>query len=71
MPAPPAERMRQLRVRRRRDGLREIRLVVPDTRLPVVRDRIRAAIEGVNPVHEAEALDWIEAVSGFEESEAR
>jgi hypothetical protein len=42
--AEPAERMKMMRARRRRQGLRELRLVVPDARSEAVRDRIAAPV---------------------------
>ena len=65
MPAPP-ERMRQMRERRRSQGLRELRILVPDSRLPLVRRRVADQIARLVPSHEAEALSWIEAVSEFD-----
>lgn len=65
MPA-PAERMRMMRERRRRRGLRELRLVVPDPRLRSVRKRIAAQVARLDRNNEDEALSWIEAVSEFD-----
>jgi len=65
MPA-PAQRMRAMRERRRRRGLRELRLVVPDPRLRSVRQRVAAQIAALDRGGEAEALRWIEAVSEFD-----
>jgi hypothetical protein len=61
-----AERMRMMRERRRRRGLRELRLVVPDPRLASVRKRIAAQTGRLEQHHESEALSWIEAVSEFD-----
>jgi len=44
-----AERMKRLRTRWRRLGLRELRLVVPDARSAPVRRRIAAQVAKVNP----------------------
>ena len=52
----PAERMRIMRERRRRRGLRELRLVVPNPRLQSELDR----------GSEDEALSFIEAMSEFD-----
>lgn len=52
----PAERME---AGGRADGLREVRLVVPDARTRITRDRIAAQVARLNPATEAEALDWI------------
>jgi Protein of unknown function (DUF3018) len=65
MPA-PAERMRQMRERRRKRGLRELRIVVPDSRLVSVRRRVAAQVARLIPATEDEALSWIEAVSEFD-----
>jgi hypothetical protein len=64
--AAAAERMRAMRERRRRRGLRELRLVVPDPRLRAVRRRVAAQVAALDPRNEAEALSWIEAVSEFD-----
>ena len=65
MPA-AAERMRAMRERRRRQGLRELRLVVPDSRLRSVRQRVAAQVAVLSRRDEDEALNWIEAVSEFD-----
>ena len=65
MPA-PAERMRQMRERRRKRGLREVRIVIPDPRLTSVRRRVAAEVARLIPGSENEALNWIEAVSEFD-----
>lgn len=70
--AASAERMKAMRDRRRQQGLRELRLVVPDARSEEVRRRIAEEVARLNPEDEREALDWIEAVSEFDnENEAR
>jgi len=69
--AEPAERMRTMRRRRRAQGLRELRLVVPDARSEAVRNRIAAQIAELSPDSEREALLWIEAVSEFDGDEPR
>jgi hypothetical protein len=68
--AVPKERMRAMRARRHERHLRELRLVVPDPRDPVVRRRVAREVAALNPKWEAEAMDWIEAVSEFD-NEAR
>lgn len=65
MPA-PADRMRMMRERRRKRGLRELRLVVPDSRLPSVRRRVASQAARLLQTHEGDALAWIEAVSEFD-----
>ena len=69
--AEPAERMRMMRARRRRQGLRELRLVVPDARSEAVRKRIAAQVAKLDPDSERDALLWIEAVSEFDAEEPR
>jgi hypothetical protein len=70
--AAPAERMKMMRDRRRKRGLRELRLVVPDARSEAVRARIAEEVARLNPLDEQDALDWIEAVSEFDnDDEAR
>jgi hypothetical protein len=69
--AAPAERMRDMRERRRRAGLREVRLTLPDARSDAVRARIAAQVAKLNPEVEREALEWIEAVSEFDNDEPR
>jgi hypothetical protein len=66
---PPAQRMKAMRDRRRERGLREVRLLVPDPRLPSVREQVAQEVANLNPAHEDEALAWIEAVSEFDEDE--
>jgi hypothetical protein len=63
MMASAAERMRALRARRKAQGLREIRLIVPDTRTAEFRQRVAEEIARLNPEDEEEAMRWIEAVS--------
>ena len=69
--AAPAERMRIMRVLRRRRGLRELRLVVPDARSETIRSRVAAQVACLSRDSEREALDWIERVSEFDTDEAR
>jgi hypothetical protein len=66
-----AERMKRMRERRRREGLRELRLVVPDARSPAVRHRIASQVSRLNPDSERDALRWIETVSEFDADEPR
>ncbi len=68
MTAAPAERMKSMRARRRADGLREVRLIVPDIRSAAMRQRIAAQAAALNPDVEDEALDFIEAVADFDET---
>ena len=69
--AEAAERMKSMRERRRRQGVRELRLVVPDARSEAVRDRIAAQVARLDPDSERDALLWIEAVSEFDADEPR
>jgi hypothetical protein len=66
--ASPAERMKSMRSRRRQSGLREIRLVIPDARAAITRERIAAQVARLSPASERDALDWIEEVSEFYEA---
>jgi hypothetical protein len=69
--AEPAERMKMMRARRRRQELRELRLVVPDARSEAVRSRVAAQVAKLNPESERDALLWIEAVSEFDADQPR
>lgn len=62
-----ARRMSKMRAKRRMQNLREVRLAVPDARRVSVRRRIAAQVANLNRQSEADALDWIEAVSEFDE----
>ena len=64
--AEPAERMKMMRRRRRSQGLRELRLIVPDPRSRAVRRRVAKQVATLKPRHERDALKWIEAVSEFD-----
>lgn len=61
-----AERMREMRQRRREQGLREVRLLLPDARSPEVRARIAEQVSRLDPDDELAALRWIESVSEFD-----
>jgi len=67
----PSERMKSMRARRRRNGLREVRLVVPDARSAAIRRRVAAQVARLSRDSEREALEWIEAVSEFDSNAAR
>lgn len=67
--AATAERMRLMRERRRRRGLRELRLVVPDSRLKSVRQRVADEVAHLVRESEDDALSWIELVSEFDEAD--
>ncbi len=69
--AAPAERMKSMRERRRMQGLRELRLVVPDARSEAIRRRVSRQVAGLKPAIENEALGWIESVSEYDGDAAR
>lgn len=58
-----AQRMRDMRGRRRAGGLREVRLLVLDARDPEVRRRIAEEIARRDPAAEEDAMRWIEAIT--------
>jgi hypothetical protein len=64
-----ADRMRAMRERRRMRGMREVRLSLPDARLEAVRRRVAGEVAALNPGAESEALDWIEAISEFDDAD--
>jgi Antitoxin MazE-like len=61
-----AERMRAMRERRRAQGLRELRLVVPDSRSKAVLRRVAKEVARLDQAAERDAMRWIEAVSEFD-----
>ena len=61
-----AERMRAMRALRRREGLMEVRLVVPDARAEITRRRIADQVARLSLAAERAALEWIEEVSEFD-----
>lgn len=63
----PAQRMKTMRERRRARGLRELRLVLPDTRSQSVRRRVASQVARLHRDSEDEALNWIEMISEFDE----
>jgi hypothetical protein len=63
--------MRTMRERRRSRGLRELRLVVPDSRSRSVRRRIASQVAHLGKADENDALNWIEAVSGVDAPSVR
>jgi hypothetical protein len=65
-----AGRMREMRDRRREQGLRELRLAVPDPRRATVRARIAAQVARLNPDDESEAMRFAEAASEFDAGES-
>jgi antitoxin HigA-1 len=69
--ASPAERMKAMRERRRRRGLRELRLVVPDAASKLVRRRVAKQVAALDQNEELDALKWIETVSESDRDETR
>jgi len=63
--------MRKMRQRRRTQGLREVRLVVADSRSRAVRRRVAKQVAALDPDRERDALTWIEAVSEFDADATR
>ncbi len=61
-----AHRMRAMRERRRAQGLRELRLVIPDPHSRAVRRRVARQVTQLDKAAEGEAMRWIEAVSEFD-----
>jgi hypothetical protein len=55
-----------IRARRRAQGLRELRLILPDARSRAVRRRIARQVARLNPESERDAIGWIEAISEFD-----
>jgi hypothetical protein len=55
-----------MRARRRSEGMRELRLIVPDARSRAVRRRIARQVARLRPKSERDALLWIESVSEFD-----
>ncbi len=64
--AQAAERMRAMRERRRAQGLRELRLVVPDPHARTVLRRVATGVASLDRAAEQDAMRWIEAVSEFD-----
>ena len=55
-----------MRLRRRRLGLRELRLVVPDASSRAVKRMIARQVVKLDRNAERDALGWIESVSEFD-----
>ncbi len=64
--AVPAARMKTMRERRRLQGLRELRLIVPDARSSAIRRRVADQVALLNAGAEADAMEWIGGVSEFD-----
>jgi hypothetical protein len=58
-----------MRERWRMRGMREVRLSLPDARLEAVRRLVAGEVAALNPGAESEALDWIDVVSEFDDSD--
>jgi Protein of unknown function (DUF3018) len=69
--ANPAERIKIMRMRRRQQGLRELRLVAADARSEAVGNRIAGQVAKLNPDSERDSVLWIEAVSEFDADQPR
>ena len=63
-----AVRMKSMRARLLLNGMRELRLVVPDLRVAAVRQRIARQVADFSHPQQADALAWIEVVSVFDET---
>jgi hypothetical protein len=50
-------------------GMREVRLRLPDARLEAVRRLVAGEVAALSPGAESEAMDWIEAVSEFDDGD--
>jgi hypothetical protein len=61
-----AARVRAFRERRKALGLREVRIFIPDARSTDVRTRIAAQVARLDHADEQAAMDWVEAVSEFD-----
>lgn len=64
--ASAADRMRLMRDRHRAGGLREVRLIVPDTRRDDTRKALAQQVANLSATDEQAALDWIEEVGEFD-----
>jgi hypothetical protein len=51
-------------------GMRELRIVIPDARSPEFRKRVAEEVARLNPAAEEEAIAWIESVSLFDNEDA-
>ena len=71
MSASAGERMRTVRLRRRAQDKREVLTTLPDARSNDIRARVADSVARLGRRHESEALRWTEAISEFDESEAR
>ncbi len=65
--AAPAQRMKDMRDRRRARHLRELRLVLPDARSLSVRRRVANQVSKLDPDAEERTMHIVEEVSVFDE----
>ena len=52
-------------------GKRQVRITLPNPRSEKVRRRIANSVARLNQSEEADALQWVESVSEFDERETR
>jgi len=52
-------------------GKRQVRMTLPNPRSEKVRRRVANSVARLNRSQEADALQWVEAVSEFDERETR
>ena len=57
--------MQNYRTRLRRQGLRPVQIWVPDQEAPGFRDELRRQIQQLDPLDEAEALEFIAEVADW------
>ena len=62
----PTKRLRALRLPRRGDDRRQIRRVTLDAHAPETRAGVARSVASLDRADEQDALDWIEAVSEFD-----
>jgi hypothetical protein len=57
------DKFRRFRARKKAQGLREVRMWVPDVRSPEFQARLKEQMEAINASQsEREVMDWIEEV---------
>ena len=67
--ASPAQRMKEMRDRRRTRHLRELRFVLPDARSASVRRRVANQVARLDEDDEERSMNFIEAISSEDDSE--
>ena len=60
-----------MRLRRRAQGKRVVRMIPPDARSDDVRARVADSVARLDRRHESEALRWTEGISEFDEFEVQ